>query len=64
MVHKPSPSRHWLIGYNTKLLRSDLIAGLTTSAVVVPKCMAYAGIAGLPLEIGLYAGLLPMINGQ
>ncbi len=42
-------------------LRFDLIAGLTTAAVVIPKALAYATIAGLPVEAGLYTGLVPLI---
>ncbi|MGH9214547.1 MAG: SulP family inorganic anion transporter [Acidimicrobiales bacterium] len=41
-------------------LRADTVAGMTTAAVVVPQAMAYATIAGLPVQIGLYAGLVPM----
>ena len=36
-------------------LRLDLIAGLTVAALVVPKALGYAGIAGVPIEHGLYA---------
>jgi sulfate permease, SulP family len=38
--------------------RADVVAGLTTAAVVIPKAMAYAAIAGLPLAIGLYTVLV------
>jgi len=38
-----------------------LVAGLTTAAVVIPQSMAYATIAGLPVEVGLYAALVPML---
>jgi len=41
-------------------LRMDLVAGLTAAAVVLPKAMAYATVAGLPIEIGLYTALVPM----
>jgi len=41
-------------------LRADAIAGATTAAVVVPQAMAYAAIAGLPVQLGLYAALVPM----
>ena len=41
--------------------RADFIAGLTAAAVVVPKAMAYATIAGLPVQIGLYTAFVPMI---
>ena len=39
----------------------DVIAGLTAAAVVVPKAMAYATIAGLPVQVGLYTALVPMV---
>ena len=42
-------------------LRLDLIAGLTAAAVVLPKAMAYATVAGLPVAVGLYTALVPMI---
>lgn len=42
-------------------LRLDLIAGLTTAAVVLPKAMAYATVAGLPVEVGLYTAIVPMV---
>ncbi len=51
----------WPLSYNQKWLRFDLIAGITTAAVVIPKAMAYAVIAGLPVEIGLYTAIVPMI---
>jgi high affinity sulfate transporter 1 len=41
-------------------LRFDLIAGLTAASVVLPKAMAYAAVAGLPVAVGLYTALLPM----
>jgi high affinity sulfate transporter 1 len=40
--------------------RFDMVAGLTASAVVLPKAMAYATVAGLPVEVGLYTALVPM----
>jgi SulP family sulfate permease len=42
-------------------LRFDLVAGLTAAAVVIPKAMAYATVAGLPVAVGLYTAFLPMI---
>jgi sulfate permease, SulP family len=42
-------------------LRFDVIAGLTTAPVVIPKAMAYATIAGLPAEAGLYTACIPMV---
>jgi high affinity sulfate transporter 1 len=42
-------------------LRFDVLAGLTTAAVVIPKSMAFAVIAGLPVQAGLYVALVPML---
>ena len=42
-------------------LRHDAVAGLTAAAVVLPKAMAYASVAGLPVAVGLYTSLLPMV---
>jgi high affinity sulfate transporter 1 len=41
-------------------LRLDLVAGLTAAAVVLPKAMAYASVAGLPVAVGLYTAFIPM----
>src|SRR5215470_11692991 len=45
-------------GYRKEWLRPDVIAGLTAAAVVIPKAMAYATIAGLPVEVGLYTAFI------
>jgi high affinity sulfate transporter 1 len=42
-------------------LRFDIVAGLTAAAVVLPKAMAYAGVAGLPVSVGLYTAFVPMV---
>jgi len=42
-------------------LRLDVVAGLTAAAVVLPKAMAYASVAGLPVAVGLYTAFIPMI---
>ncbi|ABF43737.1 sulfate transporter [Candidatus Koribacter versatilis Ellin345] len=52
---------NWLTSYRSEWLRPDIIAGLTAAAVVIPKSMAYATIAGLPVQVGLYTAFLPMI---
>ena len=41
--------------------RRDVIAGLTAAAVVLPKSMAYATVAGLPVAVGLYTAFIPML---
>ena len=45
----------------TTALRFDVIAGLTAAAVVLPKAMAYATVAGLPIAVGLYTAFIPMV---
>jgi sulfate permease, SulP family len=54
------PAAGWLARYERPWLRADVVAGLTTAAVVIPKAIAYATIAGLPVEVGLYTALVPM----
>ena len=54
------PATSWLARYERPWLRADVVAGLTTAAVVIPKAMAYATIAGLPVQVGLYTVLVPM----
>src|SRR6476620_6453631 len=44
-----------LRSYDRSWLRGDLIAGVTVAALIVPKNLGYAGIAGIPLQNGLYA---------
>jgi len=49
------PIREWLPRYDRGLLRGDLAAGIAVTALIVPKNLGYAGIAGIPVENGLYA---------
>ena len=49
------PMVGWLRTYDRKWLRGDLIAGIAVAALIVPKNLGYAGIAGIPLQNGLYA---------
>jgi len=66
-VSKPAKSHfqralpEWLVSYPRSWLRDDVIAGLTTAAVVIPKAMAYSTIAGLPVQVGLYTAFLPLV---
>lgn len=55
------PLLEWLPDLRGAWLRADVQAGLTTAAVVIPKGMGYATIAGLPLQVGLYTCFVPMI---
>ena len=49
------------LSYRRDWLRPDIVAGLTTGAVIIPKAMAYAMMAGLPVQVGLYTALVPMV---
>jgi SulP family sulfate permease len=49
------PIVEWLPRYDRAWLRGDLMAGIAVTALIVPKNLGYAGIAGVPLENGLYA---------
>ena len=61
-VHRVNvPILNWIVGYQKDWVRADLIAGVVTAAVVIPKAMAYATIAGLPVQVGLYTALVPMV---
>ncbi len=55
------PMRAWWARVNARSLRADALAGLTGTIILVPQAMAYASIAGLPPEYGLYTAILPVI---
>jgi high affinity sulfate transporter 1 len=48
------PVLHWLPRYESKWLRLDLVAGITLAAYAIPVSLAYASLAGLPPQMGLY----------
>lgn len=60
-----SPSRHsggiLADGASPASIGPDIVAGLTAAAVVLPKAMAYATVAGLSVSVGLYTAFVPMI---
>jgi len=51
----------WLTGYRRDQLAGDLSAGLIVTVMLVPQSLAYAMLAGLPPQMGLYASVLPII---
>jgi high affinity sulfate transporter 1 len=55
------PILSWLPNYDRSWLTIDIIAGLTLWGLVVPEAMAYAGIAGLPPQAGLYTLLAALL---
>jgi len=56
-----SAGPEWIRDYRHEWITLDVIAGLTAAGVVIPKAMAYATIAGLPVQVGLYTAFLPMV---
>ena len=55
------PILDWGRQYNGTLLTTDLIAALIVSIMLIPQSLAYALLAGLPPEMGLYASILPLV---
>lgn len=60
-----SAQRSWFVptlaGYKPTWLGADALAGLSAGAVVIPQAMAYSTIANLPVQIGLYTCMVPML---
>ena len=55
------PCRDWLETYSVKTLGSDLVAAVVVTIMLIPQSLAYALLAGLPAEMGLYASILPLV---
>ncbi|MCA9970055.1 MAG: solute carrier family 26 protein [Anaerolineales bacterium] len=64
---RSAPLRHylpllaWLPGYRRQDLVGDLLAGVIVAVMLVPQSMAYALLAGLPPQVGLYASIAPLV---
>lgn len=56
------PLLRQLRGYRRQWVASDVLAGLSVAAVALPTAIAYPAIAGLPVEAGLYAAILPAVG--
>jgi sulfate permease, SulP family len=54
------PALDWLRHYDRSWLGRDVLGGVAAGAVVVPQAMAYASIADLPAQVGLYTCMVPM----
>ena len=52
------PTAQWLPEYQLSWLGADLVAGITLAAYAIPVSLAYAGLAGLPPQVGIYGYLL------
>jgi len=55
------PVRQWLPGYRRDWLGGDLLAGAVVAALVIPQSLGYAAIAGVPVQVGLYAVPLALL---
>ena len=57
-LYRYLPAVESLRGYSFRAARADTVAGLSVAAVALPQAMAYAMIAGLPAEHGLYTAIV------
>jgi SulP family sulfate permease len=55
------PLLQWLPDYTRQTFSGDIVAGITVAIMIIPQSMAYALLAGLSPEIGLYASIVPMM---
>jgi SulP family sulfate permease len=60
-LHRYLPITAWLPAYRRDFLTSDLVSGVTIWGVMVPVAMAYAQMAGLPAEVGLYTAFAALL---
>ena len=61
MLKRYIPLLEWRKTYHRSTFNSDLLAALIVTIMLIPQSLAYAMLAGLPPEIGLYASILPLI---
>jgi SulP family sulfate permease len=55
------PALDWAQGYHRGLFASDMLAAVIVTIMLIPQSLAYALLAGLPAEMGLYASMLPLV---
>ncbi|MFK7830161.1 MAG: SulP family inorganic anion transporter [Congregibacter sp.] len=60
-LHSLLPPLEWLKQYNRDALASDTLAAVIVTVMLIPQSLAYALLAGLPAEMGLYASILPLL---
>ncbi len=58
-LHHAFPFFSWIKKYTKQDFNGDLFAGIITAILLVPQGIAYAMLAGLPAQVGLYASILP-----
>ena len=61
MLKRLLPCLGWLPDYRRATFSSDLVAALVVTVMLIPQSLAYALLAGLPAEYGLYASILPLL---
>ncbi|HMB76545.1 MAG TPA: SulP family inorganic anion transporter, partial [Kiloniellaceae bacterium] len=62
MLTRILPGLTWLHGYDRNLFQSDGLAALIVTIMLIPQSLAYALLAGLPPQVGLYASMLPLLG--
>ena len=61
MLARLLPCTLWLKGYSRHTFISDFVAAIIVTIMLIPQSLAYALLAGLPAEMGLYASILPLV---
>ncbi len=61
MLKRYFPIFEWAGTYNRETLSSDLVAAIIVTIMLIPQSLAYALLAGLPAEVGLYASIAPLV---
>jgi len=61
MLRQYFPILDWGGNYNSGALTNDLIAAIVVTLMLIPQSLAYAMLAGLPPQVGLYASILPLV---
>ena len=62
MIERLLPGIAWMRGYDRNALHGDALAALIVTIMLIPQSLAYALLAGLPPEVGLYASMLPLVG--
>ena len=56
-----APAAEWMRGYSGSIFTEDFLAAIIVTVLLVPQALAYAMLAGLPAQIGIYASILPLV---
>ena len=62
MIERILPCIGWLRCYSKDAFRGDTLAAVIVTIMLIPQSLAYALLAGLPPEVGLYASILPLVG--